>query len=392
MEVQEGYGFGSDDPYSSAEPHVSGVKRPRSGDGEVSGLMRKVPRVSLERLDLDLTADSQPPVFKVFPGNTTEDYNLIVIERGAAAAAAGQPGTAPSGVPGAPPLPGMAIVKEEETEAAIGAPPAATEGPETKPVLMALGEGPGAEGPRLASPSGSTSSGLEVVAPEGTSVPAGGPGSLDDSATICRVCQKPGDLVMCNQCEFCFHLDCHLPALQDVPGEEWSCSLCHVLPDLKEEDGSLNLDGGDSTGVVAKLSPANQQKCERVLLALFCHEPCRPLHQLATDSTFSPDQPGDTLDLTLIRARLQEKLSPPYSSPQEFAQDVGRMFKQFNKLTEDKADVQSIIGLQRFFETRMNEAFGDTKFSAVLVEPPPLSLPGAGLSAQDLSTGPGEGP
>ena len=41
--------------------------------------------------------------------------------------------------------------------------------------------------------------------------------------------------------------------------EEWSCSLCHVLPDLKEEDGSLSLDGGDSAGVVAKLSPANQQ-------------------------------------------------------------------------------------------------------------------------------------
>lgn len=73
--------------------------------------MRKVPRVSLERLDLDLTADSQPPVFKVFPGSTTEDYNLIVIERGAAAAAAGQPGTAAPGAPGAPPLPGMAIVK-----------------------------------------------------------------------------------------------------------------------------------------------------------------------------------------------------------------------------------------------------------------------------------------
>lgn len=87
--------------------------RSRSGEGgEVSGLMRKVPRVSLERLDLDLTADSQPPVFKVFPGNTTEDYNLIVIERGAAAAAAaGQAGTVPPGAPGALPLPGMAIVK-----------------------------------------------------------------------------------------------------------------------------------------------------------------------------------------------------------------------------------------------------------------------------------------
>lgn len=67
--------------------------------------------MSLERLDLDLTSDSQPPVFKVFPGSTTEDYNLIVIERGAAAAAAGQAGTVPPGAPGAPPLPGMAIVK-----------------------------------------------------------------------------------------------------------------------------------------------------------------------------------------------------------------------------------------------------------------------------------------
>lgn len=39
----------------------------------------------------------------------------------------------------------------------------------------------------------------------------------------------------------------------------------------------------------------------------------------------------------------------------------------------------------------MNDAFGDTKFSAVLVEPPPLNLPNAGLSSQELS-GPGDGP
>lgn len=67
--------------------------------------MRKVPRVSLERLDLDLTADSQPPVFKVFPGTTNEDYNLIVIERG------GQPGA-----PGGPPMPPMAMVKVRKRE------------------------------------------------------------------------------------------------------------------------------------------------------------------------------------------------------------------------------------------------------------------------------------
>nr|XP_020827587.1 transcription intermediary factor 1-beta [Phascolarctos cinereus] len=386
MDLQEGYGsYGPDDPYS-AEPNVSGMKRSRSGEGEVSGLMRKVPRVSLERLDLDLTADSQPPVFKVFPGTTNEDYNLIVIERG------GQPGA-----PGGPPMPPMAMVKEEETEAAIGAPPG-VEGLETKPLLLPPLEASGPEGPHLASPSGSTSSGLEVLggsdaAAAAASAATGGPGAVDDSATICRVCQKPGDLVMCSQCEFCFHLECHLPTLQEVPGEEWSCSLCQEVVDCKDE---VPLPGPDSVALTpdgdtcpAKLSPTNQQKCERVLLALLCHEPCRPLHRLATDPTPSAEQPG-TLDLTLIRARLQEKLSPPYSSPQEFAQDVGRMFKQFNKLTEDKADVQSIIGLQRFFETRMNEAFGDTKFSAILVEPLPPPIPGPGLAPPELVGGPSD--
>lgn len=54
--------------------------------------MRKVPRVSLERLDVDLTSDNQPPVFKVFPGNSREDYNLIVIEQGGQQAATQQAG------------------------------------------------------------------------------------------------------------------------------------------------------------------------------------------------------------------------------------------------------------------------------------------------------------
>lgn len=59
--------------------------------------MRKVPRVSLERLDVDLTSDNQPPVFKVFPGNSREDYNLIVIEQGGQQAATQQAGLPTAG-------------------------------------------------------------------------------------------------------------------------------------------------------------------------------------------------------------------------------------------------------------------------------------------------------
>ncbi|XP_043845519.1 transcription intermediary factor 1-beta-like [Dromiciops gliroides] len=387
VHLQEGCGiYRPDDPYS-AEPSVSGMKRSRSSEGDVSGLMRKVPRVSLERLDLHLTANSKPPVFKVFPGTANKDYNLIVIERGS------QPGA-----PGGPPMPPMAMVKEEETEAATGAPPG-VEGLETKPLLLPPLEVSGPEGPHLASPRGITNFGLGVLGGPDAATAAisatSGPGAVDDSATICRVCQKPGDLVMCSECEFCFHLKCHLPTLQEVPGEEWSCSLCQEVVDCKDEvplpspeNVALTPDGDTCP---TKLSPTNQWKCERVLLALLCHEPCYPLHRLVTDPTPSVEQPG-ILDLTLIRARLQEKLPPPYGSPQEFAQDVGRMFKQFDKLTEDKADVRSIISLQRFFETRMNEAFGDTKFSAILVEPlPPSPSPRPWPSPSRAGGGPSHG-
>ncbi|XP_039374517.1 transcription intermediary factor 1-beta-like isoform X2 [Mauremys reevesii] len=338
MDTQE-EGIGDLD---STEAHVSGMKRPRPSDGNV---MRKVPRVSLERLDLDLTADSQPPVFKVFPGNSNEDYNLIVIERGAQQAAAQPPST---------------IVKEEQMEAAIDYP--AEDPRDTKPVVLpqdVLATEDSVS--RLISPSGSIGSSLDVTPGQSQE------GAMEAaSAAHCRVCRKTGSVVMCNQGEQCYHLDCHLPVLQEIPSQEWKCLLCQELPAPGEEDGT-NFSASEDDEGPNKLSPLEQRKCERVLLELLCHEPCRPLHRLSTAT-----EGQDTIDLTLIRARLQEKLSPPYGSSEEFAQDVWRMIKQFNKLTEDKEDVQSIIGLQRFFEAKWSASFGDRKFSSALVEPIPL--------------------
>ncbi|KAM9113435.1 transcription intermediary factor 1-beta isoform 3-T3 [Pangshura tecta] len=344
MDTQE---EGTGDLADSTEAHVSGMKRPRPSDGNV---MRKVPRVSLERLDLDLTADSQPPVFKVFPGSSNEDYNLIVIERGAQQAAAQPPNTI---------LPG-AIVKEEQMEAAIDYP--AEDPRDTKPIVLPQ-DVLAAEGcvSRLISPSGSIGSSLDVMPGQSQE------GAMEaTSAAHCRVCRKAGSVVMCNQCEQCYHLDCHLPVLQEIPSQEWKCLLCQELPAPGEEDGT-NFSASEDDEGPNKLSPLEQRKCERVLLELLCHEPCRPLHRLSTAT-----EGQDTIDLTLIRARLQEKLSPPYGSSEEFAQDIWRMIKQFNKLTEDKEDVQSIIGLQRFFEAKWSASFGDRKFSSALVEPIPL--------------------
>ncbi|NWT83092.1 TIF1B factor, partial [Lanius ludovicianus] len=239
----------------------------------------KVPRVSLERLELDLEVDpAQPPVFRIFPGPSAEEVSVIVIEQGAPGAAE-TPGAAGTAQPH-----GALPVKEEQQESPIG------DTGDTKPVGLLpppLGElGPAAgSSPGLGLPVVPAVPGIQVI-----------PGML--GVSCCRVCGQAGAVVMCDRCQRCFHLHCHLPALQDVPSPEWMCLLCQELP-----PPSLDVEQGPPH----KLSPLDQQKCEYVLLELLCHEPCRPLQRLSS----SPDS-QDAIDLTLMRARLQEKLSPHY--------------------------------------------------------------------------------
>ncbi|XP_014749182.1 PREDICTED: transcription intermediary factor 1-beta [Sturnus vulgaris] len=289
------------------------IKRRGPPGAQDSPRLPKVPRVSLERLELDLELDpAQPPVFRIFPGPSAEEFSVIVIEQGTA----GTAGTA-----------------EEQQESPIG------DTGDTKPVGL-LPPAPGEPGPALGSSPGPG----VPLAPGGLpGVPPGVPG-----VSCCRVCGQAGAVVMCDRCQRCFHLHCHLPALQDVP-------RCQELP-------PPSLDGDQ--GPPLKLSPQDQQRCEFVLLELLCHEPCRPLQRLSS----SPDG-RDAIDLTLMRARLQEKLSPHYRSPQEFARDGWQLLRQFHRLTEDKADVQSILELQRFLESRLSAVFGDQKFSRLLLDP-----------------------
>ncbi|XP_002937648.1 transcription intermediary factor 1-beta isoform X1 [Xenopus tropicalis] len=323
---------------SSAEGESSGFdtfpgqKRGRSSEGDVNELLKKVPRVSLERLDVDLNPDTQPPVFKVFPGNTNEDYNLIVIERGN--------------------LPGEAVVKEEAMETGI---PIPTSDRSEKSLVIR--------------PDGST----ETVPPVIRQPTAAGNATSSDfqgassggfsdglSGARCKVCQKEGALLTCSQCRSLFHRDCHLPSVMEMTSGAWKCMLCQdLVPKNDQGVDMIQSPAVDSS----RLSPSDQKKCERLLLEMLCHEPCRPFHRLSSSSENDP-----MIDLTFIRARLQQKRSPSYSTPEDFVRDVWMMFRSVSKLAEDKAVVQSIIELQSFFETRLNHLFGDRKFSCLLGE------------------------
>ncbi|XP_017695097.1 PREDICTED: transcription intermediary factor 1-beta [Lepidothrix coronata] len=270
-------------------------RRPRGCQGPPPRPL-KVPRVSLERLELGLALDPALPLpaFRVLPGPSAGQFSVIVIEQGGTAQGTAQGTGVPSeGVP-------------SEGVPSEGVP---TEGVPT-----------------------------EGVPSEG--VPVG---------WSCRVCGRAGAVVMCDRCQRCFHLHCHLPALLDVPSSDWTCSLCQELPPPSEAPSGQ--------GTPARLSPLDQQRCELVLLELLCHEPCRALQRPRGLA-----EGGPALDLTLMRAKLQEKLSPPYRTPEEFARDAWRVLGQLQGTTEDKVGLQSLLSVQRFLETRLSRVFGDRKF------------------------------
>ncbi|XP_073422649.1 transcription intermediary factor 1-beta [Dendrobates tinctorius] len=313
---------------SSGLDAMGGQKRGRSSEGgDVNELLKKVPRVSLERLDVDLNPDTQPPVFKVFPGNTNEDYNLIVIERGNNG--------------------GDPVVKEEAMETGISIP--TVESGEEKPYMR---------------PDGFTENVTPAALPPSTAGDAadfqGSSASAASEAAPgarCKVCQKEGAILTCNQCKNSFHRDCHLPAMIENISGDWKCMLCQEMPKIDQGDAAITDPNATS------LSAADQKRCERVLLELLCHEPCRPFHRLSASADGEP-----MIDLTLIRAKLQQKVSPFYPNPDDFVCDVWMMFRNVSKFAEDKAVVQSIIELQSFFEARLSLLFGDRKFPCLVGE------------------------
>lgn len=156
------------------------------------------------------------------------------------------------------------------------------------------------------------------------------------------------------------------------------------------------------------------QKCEYVLLELLCHEPCRPLQRLSSslvspagsrgvgpapsgipdpvpDPTGWPGRHRPDADAGAAPGEAEPPLPEPrgvrpgrlaaapaipsahrgLGVPLEgWGGPVGVQPLSNSLLSpQDKADVQSILGLQRFLESRLSAVFGDQKFSRLLVDP-----------------------
>lgn len=52
--------------------------------------------------------------------------------------------------------------------------------------------------------------------------------NTDDNEDYCAVCRDGGEdiMIFCDNCPKVFHLKCHMPAVDDVPPDDWQCNWC----------------------------------------------------------------------------------------------------------------------------------------------------------------------
>ncbi|XP_035287137.1 transcription intermediary factor 1-beta-like isoform X2 [Anguilla anguilla] len=183
----------------------------------------------------------------------------------------------------------------------------------------------------------------------------------------CAVCREAGELSQCADCGSSFHADCHLTPVTD--SDSWQCMVCEDLWEVKvhqsrvsEQDSALGL--------------PDQSKCKRLFLTLISQKHSALLYR--QPELLSPS--SRYVDITLIRDRLLQKLSPAYL-PSEFVSDVWLLL---NSLQKSPEDIKPVAKLQRTFQKRLRKAFGSSLHPSLLESPPGEKVEGfeGGAEAQ----------
>ncbi|XP_029591232.1 uncharacterized protein LOC115175828 isoform X2 [Salmo trutta] len=169
----------------------------------------------------------------------------------------------------------------------------------------------------------------------------------------CTACRKSGNLTLCVVCGRGFHRECHIPPIYSLSTERWQCMLCRDLSDL-----ALLQDYSETDGELC-MSPPDQMRCERLLLALLCRKRSVFLYRPAKLSS----RPSHYIDITMIQGRLLRKLVPPYCTPSEFVSDVWLL------LHIQLKRVKSVDRLQACFEKELGKTFEGTLHPSLLVNP-----------------------
>jgi hypothetical protein len=73
------------------------------------------------------------------------------------------------------------------------------------------------------------------------------PDISDDKCSKCNSSDRPNSILLCDECEKCYHLDCLDPPLEEVPRDNWYCEHCAQRPILVScwaPLSDVDIDGG----------------------------------------------------------------------------------------------------------------------------------------------------
>ncbi|CAF0861993.1 unnamed protein product [Adineta ricciae] len=166
---------------------------------------------------------------------------------------------------------------------------------------------------------------------------------LDTSDDYCAVCRCGGELVCCDACPRVYHVDCHVPSLNEVSmNDKWKCSLCSEANNNSNTAAKRKHDETNE-----KLSAAEQHICEKLVLQMYTHPSSGPFHNPV---------PADCIGYHKVIARpidlrtIKEKINS-YASMNDFLADVYLMFQNCATFNRPESEIgKSGRALNKSFE------------------------------------------
>ncbi|CAL1568942.1 unnamed protein product [Knipowitschia caucasica] len=185
----------------------------------------------------------------------------------------------------------------------------------------------------------------------------------DPNEDWCAVCQNGGELLCCDKCPKVFHLNCHIPTLNESPSGEWYCSFCR---DLETPEMQYVCDRKDDPGS-EKFPNEDRRKCERLLLRMFCNDISTDFQQPASpaESRKYKELITTPMDLSIVKKRLEAKSSDSecYSCPEGFVSDIRLIFTNCAKYYKATSEVGSAgLYLEEYFEEQLKLVYPDRVF------------------------------
>ncbi|XP_027253236.1 nuclear autoantigen Sp-100 isoform X3 [Cricetulus griseus] len=141
-----------------------------------------------------------------------------------------------------------------------------------------------------------------------------------DISKQCKVCGQGRRLHECAMCKKFYHKRCHIPP-EEVKSGLWSCIFCKTKDQLSYQENQAR--HKESEVLRRKMLPEEQQKCELLLLTIYCHPKSRFFISKPKKRKENFPDIQEHMWLNKIKYRLNRKT---YLSVQHFVKDMRLIF------------------------------------------------------------------